>query len=103
VRCHNRQVHKFKINEGGVRKNNQAPYLVKGFRLWDKVLYNKEECFIQGRRTSGYFQLKKLDGTLVSPSINCKKLKLLETGKHYITEGRRALPPTAEASGFPCL
>jgi len=103
VRCHNRQVHKFRINKGGVRKNNQAPYLVKGFRLWDKVLYNKEECFIQGRRTSGYFQLKKLDGTLVSPSINCKKLKLLETGKHYITEGRRALPPTAEASGFPCL
>jgi len=103
VRCHNRQIHKFKINEGGVRKNNQAPYLVKGFRLWDKVLYNKEECFIQGRRTSGYFQLKKLDGTLVSPSINCKKLKLLETGKHYITEGRRAIPPTAEASGFPCL
>lgn len=103
VRCHNRQIHKFKVNEGGTRKLNQAPYLVNGFRLWDKVLYNKEECFIQGRRTSGYFQLKKLDGTLVSPSINCKKLKLLETGKHYITEGRRTIPPTAEASGFPCL
>ena len=103
VRCHNRQIHKFKVNEGGTRKLNQAPHLVNGFRLWDKVLYNKEECFIQGRRTSGYFQLKKLDGTLVSPSINCKKLKLLETGKHYITEGRRAIPPTAEASGFPCL
>ena len=103
VRCHNRQIHKFKVNEGGTRKLNQAPHLVNGFRLWDKVLYNKEECFIQGRRTSGYFQLKKLDGTLVSPSVNCKKLKLLETGKHYITEGRRAIPPAAEASGFPCL
>ena len=102
VRCHNRQIHKFKINKGSVRKNNQAPYLVKGFRLWDKVLYNKEECFVQGRRSSGYFQLKKLDGTLISASANYKKLSLVETAKHYLTERRMAIPPTAEACGFPC-
>ena len=100
VRCHNRQIHKFKVNRGGLRKLNQAPYLVKGFRLWDKVLYNSEKCFIQGRRSSGFFQLKKLDGTLVSASANCKKLRLVETGKHFIMERRRAIPPAAEAAGF---
>lgn len=93
VRCHNRQLHKFKAIKGGKRKNNQLPYLVKGFRLWDKVLYNKEECFIQGRRARGCFQLKKLDGTLISAGIACKKLKLIETGKHYIIERRTVSSP----------
>lgn len=91
VRCHNRQIHKYKINKGGVRRNNQASYLVKGFRLWDKVLYNNEECFVQGRRLSGFFHLKKLDGTLTSASASYKKLKLVETGKHFITEMRRVI------------
>ena len=99
VRCHNRQIHKFKVNRGGLRKLNQAPYLVKGFRLWDKMLYNSEECFIQGRRSSGYFQLKKLDGTLVSASASCKKLRLVETGKHFITERRMAIPPRPAEDG----
>ena len=35
-------------------KLNQAPYLVKGFRLFDKVKYKGQECFIFGRRSSGY-------------------------------------------------
>lgn len=100
VRCHNRQIHKFKINKGGYRKLSQAPYLVNGFRLWDKVLYNKEECFVQGRRSSGYFQLKKLDGTLISPSASYKILTLLETAKHYIVE-RKAVPPTNKSVDFP--
>ena len=41
VRHHNRQIHKTKFSKGGIRKCNQAPYLVKGFRLFDKVLYAK--------------------------------------------------------------
>ena len=32
VRCHNRQIHKNTFLKGGIRKRNQAPYLVKGFR-----------------------------------------------------------------------
>ena len=93
VRCHNRQIHKLNILKGGVRKQNQAPYLVHGFRLFDKVMYDNQECFIYGRRSTGYFLLKKLDGTIVHPSINYKKLKLIETKKNYITERRVALPP----------
>ena len=86
VRHHNRQIHKAKILKGGLRKKNQAPYLVMGFRLWDKVLFNDQECFITGRRSSGYFALKKLDGTVVSTSTSYKKLKLLEITNNYIIE-----------------
>ena len=92
VRCHNRQIHKSTINRGGYRKLNQAPYTLFGFRLWDKVIYKKEECFVQGRRSSGYFQLKRLDGSTVTPAVNYTKLRLVETEKHYITERRRAIP-----------
>lgn len=86
VRHHNRQIHKCKINKGGTRKLNQAPYFVKGFRLWDKVSYKGQECFITGRRTSGYFALKKLDGTIIHKSANCKDIRLLELAQKYITE-----------------
>ena len=41
VRCHNRQLHKATILKGGIRKNNQAPQDVKGFRLFDTVRYKK--------------------------------------------------------------
>lgn len=86
VRHHNRQLHKATILKGGIRKANQAPYIVKGYRLWDKVAYNGTECFITGRRTSGYFALKELDGTVVSNSISYKKLRLLEAATNYIIE-----------------
>lgn len=86
LRHHNRQIHKAKILNCGIRKKNQAPYLVKGFRLWDKVRYNGEECFITGRRSSGYFALKKYDGTVISNSASYKKLMLLEAATNYITE-----------------
>ena len=86
LRHHNRQIHKAKILKGGIRKKNQAPYLVKGFRLWDKVRYNGEECFITGRRSSGYFTLKKFDGAVISNGVNYKKLTLLEAASNYIIE-----------------
>ena len=91
VRCHNRQIHKFNILKGGKKRLNQAPYIVKGFRLFDKVKYNGQECFIFGRRSSGYFDLRKIDGTKISASANCKKISLLHTRKNYITERRREM------------
>ena len=93
VRCHNRQIHKTKILKGGRRKLNQSAYLVKNFRLFDKVEYRKESYFIFGRRTTGYFDIRRLDGTKVNNgSISCKKLKLLETRKSYLIERRIASP-----------
>ena len=72
VRCHNRQIHKFNLLKGGRRKLNQAPYLVKGYRLFDKVRFQNQECFIFGRRSSGYFDIRRIDGTKVSSGISYK-------------------------------
>lgn len=88
VRHHNRQIHKAKISKGGIRKRNQAPYLVKGFRLFDKVLYQGKECFIFGRRVSGRMDVRLLDGTRINASVGYKNLKLLELRKAYLTERR---------------
>ena len=90
VRRHNRQIHKATIDKGGIRKRNQAPYVVKGFRLFDKVRYKGEECFIFGRRNSGYFDLRKLDGTKVHASASYKTLQIIEPASGCIIERRMA-------------
>ena len=84
VRNHNRQIHKATINKGGVRKLNQAPKYVKGFRLFDKVLYNNKECFIWARRTSGSMLLRLLDGTLIKDGAGYRSIKLLERSSNYL-------------------
>ena len=94
VRCHNRQIHKANILKGGKKKLNQASYLVKGFRLFDKVEFEGQVCFIFGRRSSGYFDIRKLNGEVISRSVSWKKLKILETRKSLLME-RRALSPIA--------
>ena len=92
VRCHNRQIHKANILKGGKKRPNQASYLVKGFRLFDKVEFEGQICFIFARRSSGYFDIRKLNGEVIHRSASWKKLKLLETRKSLLIE-RRALPP----------
>lgn len=88
VRCHNRQIHKNTIQKGGYRKRNQAEYIVKRFRLFDKVLYKKQECFIFGRRATGRMDIRLLDGTHVNASVGYKNLKLIEPRKNYLIERR---------------
>ena len=89
VRCQNRQIHKANFLKGGRKKLNQAPFLVKGFRLFDLVEYQKELYYIFGRRSSGSFDIRKLDGTKVNKgSINCKYLRLIDTRKSILTEKR---------------
>lgn len=92
VRHHNRQIHKANFSKGGIRKRNQAPYLVKGFRLFDKVLYQGKEYFIFGRRATGYFDIRTLDGTKANNgSVSYKKLRIQDTAKAYLKEVR-AIP-----------
>ncbi len=89
VRCQNRQIHKANFLKGGRKKLNQAPFLVKGFRLFDLVEYQKELYYIFGRRSSGSFDIRKLGGTKVNKgSINCKYLRLIATRKSILTEKR---------------
>jgi len=88
VRKHNRQIHKAKIIKGGKKKINQAPYLVGGFRLFDKVKFQEKECFIFGRRNSGYFDLRTLDGVRVASGAPIRFLKLLNKRKSLLWERR---------------
>ena len=89
TRKHNRQIHKCSILKGGVRKLNQAPFLVKGFRLFDKVRIGGQIGFVFGRRVRGTFNIRRLDKTVIGTDINCKKLSLLETRKTFLTELRK--------------
>lgn len=77
-RQHNRQIHKCTINKGGKRKLNQTPKYVFGYKLFDKVLCLGQEGFIFGRRSSGYFDIRKLNGEKIHAGISYKKIKLLE-------------------------
>jgi len=91
VRCHNRQIHKANILKGGIKKLNQAQFEVKGFRLFDKIQYQGKLYYIFGRRNSGFFDIRTLDGTKVNKgSVNCKTFKLIERRKSLLTERRMA-------------
>ena len=88
VRCHNRQIHKMMICKGGIRRMNQAPYIVKGFRLYDKVLAKGKEWYIHGRRLKRSFVLKTLAGN--SLEIVPSKIQFLGTQRGFIVERRTA-------------
>jgi hypothetical protein len=67
------------------------PREVFGFRQWDKVaLPDGHVGFVKGRRSSGYFAISDLEGNLIAPSINCKKLRLVERSSTLLTERRKA-------------
>lgn len=89
VRCHNRQIHKCKVLKGGIKKRNQATYYVMGYRMYDRVSYKGKLYIIFGRRNSGFFDIRTLDGTKVNKgSISYKKLRLVEPQSNYIVEKR---------------
>ena len=89
VRCHNRQIYKAKILKGGIKKRNQAPYEVMGFRLYDKVSWNGTKCFISGR-TNNRAILRNIEWEKIhNTPVNLKYLKLVETRKNYIIEQRK--------------
>ena len=89
VRCHNRQIHKNTILKGGIRKHNQAPYDVMGFRLFDKVKWKGQTCFIFGRRSTGRMDLRLLNGTKINASVGYKNLKMIEMRKNYLIEQKK--------------
>jgi RRXRR protein/HNH endonuclease len=93
VRRNNRQLHKATIRKGGKRQRNTAPKYVHGFRLFDCVKYQGTTCFVFGRRTSGYFDLRTLDGTQIHASASSKKLTLVQGASTCIVERRVAFPP----------
>ena len=89
VRRSNRKL--FKGERSQIR--NTAERFVCRFQRFDKVLCNGIECFIFGRRKTGYFDLRKLDGTKIHSSAKHTKLTLLESAKTLLIERRLALLP----------
>ncbi len=93
MRRNNRQLHKATINKGSKRQRNTAPKSVHGFRLFDCVTYQGKFCFVFGRRSSGYFDLRTLDGVKVSASASFKKLNVVQKASALLVERRAAFPP----------
>jgi len=83
VRKQNRKLFK------GIRSHikNTASRFVKGFQRFDKILFNDMECFIFGRRITGYFDIRTLDGIKISASASYKKLQLLENFQTLLWQG----------------
>ena len=77
-RSHNRKLFKTLTEKGGIRRRNQSARVVHGFRLFDKVICNGERGYIHGKRTSGYFHVKRFDGTDISKGISYRKLTFIE-------------------------
>ena len=98
IRRHNRQIHKFNILKGGKLKKNQADYKVFGYRLNDVVKYQGNRYYIGGRRSSGYFNIRSLEG---DEKLNISYMKLgflYEARRIFMYTERRnitPIPPTA--------
>ena len=91
VRRNNRQIHKATIRKGGKRQRNTAPKVVHGFRLFDCVRYQDTICFVFGRRSSGYFDLRTLDGTKIHASAHYKHLKSVQKASVSLVERRSGI------------
>ena len=91
-RRHNRQIHKCTILKGGYRKPNQAPYLVKGYRLFDKVFFQGQEAFINGRRQNGSFVIKTIEGKSLSEGASFKRLSFLNISRGFLISKKRNAP-----------
>jgi len=80
VRKCNRKLYK------GVRSHirNTAAREIKGFRRFDKVLWNNKVAFVFGRRSSGHFDIRDIHNASLRKSISFKKLGLLERSKTFI-------------------
>lgn len=83
TRRHNRQIHKAKILKGNIKKNNQAPFEVRGFRLFDRVIYNKNIMFVTARRIRGQFVIRDINYKN-RIELSYKNLKLDRCKRHII-------------------
>jgi N6-L-threonylcarbamoyladenine synthase len=96
LRTNNRQIHKASIIKGGIRKNNQAPREVHGYRLMDSVAYAYRDCFLSARRMSGSFSVADITGKVLADSVSYKKLTLKHHNNTYIMEEAAFISPTKD-------
>ena len=87
VRRHNRKLHKTTILKGGIRKANQCPKEVFGYRKNDRVRYAGKEWFVHSRRTRGSFVLRNLTMTK-NAEVPRRKIRLIHRVGTLLTERR---------------
>lgn len=104
ARRNNRHLHKATIGKGGKRQCNTALKYVHGFRLFDCVSYHDQVCFVFGRRSSGYFDLRTLDGTRISASASYKKLNIIQKASACLVSRKESgiSSRRLKAEGPPC-
>ena len=95
VRKQNRKLFKGKRSE--VR--NTAPRYLFGFQRYDKVMFGDKECFIFGRRSTGYFELRDLLGNKIHRSAKHSNIKLLESAGTWLWQATH-IPPSGLSEGF---
>lgn len=108
LRRHNRKVMKSNILKGGRRKRNQAPYEIKGFRLFDTIAFSRPVHnaligYINGRRATGYFVIKDAEGNTISNSVSYKSLKLVRHNNArlcFAHDGSRLILPPYKSGGI---
>ena len=98
VRRQNRSLYKANLLKGGIKKRNTVRE-VRDFKRFDKVLFNKEVCFIYGLRTRGFFDIRTIDNEKIGCGANYKKLTLIEHARGIVQEVTVPIPPTTEAMG----
>ena len=86
VRKCNRKL--FKGERSHIR--NTAARIIHGFQRYDKVKWKGNDCFVFGRRSTGYFDLRKGDGSKVHASVHASNMLLLERATTLLTERRKA-------------
>lgn len=86
VRKSNRKL--FKGDRSHIK--NTAPRFIHGFQRFDKVQWDGKECFIFGRRSSGYFDVRNLDGAKLHASAKHNDLTLLERSSTLLIERKSA-------------
>jgi len=75
----------------GVRSERCIPTRkLHGFRKFDKVRHRGIECFVKGRRSTGYFSLMGIDGTELpfKPIPKAKLIQRIEARTSWITTSK---------------
>ena len=86
VRCHNRQIHKMIMNRGNYRKLNQSPYILNGYRLFDKVIFNGKIGFVSARRRNGSYRVRDIFWDSISEGVMFRKLRFVESRQYYLCD-----------------
>lgn len=86
VRTRNRHIYKDKTKKGGLRALNQSAYKIKGYRLFDKIKYNNQTCFITGKRKDSGFFIRNVEYKVIHTNVSTKYFKFIDERKPFLID-----------------